>query len=173
MKRTNGDERTLLLLSDEHRAEWIRLERVSKTGGTVDGWVNVISLIASVVLAVSAVLAFVGSPFSVLFFVLAGVTLFVFFAGEAISTPLERRARARAEARMRELRWLARDAPVRRGPARSGATSAPDDGTNWKKYPVTGVYDPETYRARGGRSTASGMAAWGIEDYETYRSNIE
>ena len=47
------------------------------------------------------------------------------------------------------------------------------DGTG-RRYPVTdGYYNPDLYRERGGYSTYQAMERWNIDDYDTYKSNIE
>lgn len=170
MNRNAEDERTLHYLSDEHRTEWKRLEFRSKTGGTLVAWITILSLVASAVLALATVLALM-NPLTGEFIVLGIATVIVFLGGDALSKPLARRAKSRAGSRMQALRELARTSPVHRTAEAPGRSDC-NDGTNWARYPVTGTYNPELYHARGGRSTATGMANWGV-DYETYRSNIE
>lgn len=58
-----------------------------------------------------------------------------------------------------------------------GRTRRPDwdgDGTdNGRTYPVTGgMYDPDLYRSRGGRNTFERMQRYGIDDYDTYKTNV-
>ncbi len=173
MPRNAAHEQAPPRLSDEHRAEWNRLEGTSRAGGALDGWVTFGSLVASAILALAA-LSSMSEPLFGQFIVLCVATVIVFFGGHAIGQRLHRRAIAKAEARMRELRELARTSPVSRfRPDQSGGHSNDyNDDTDWAKYPVTGTHNPELYRARGGRETATGMATWGV-DYETYRSNIE
>lgn len=174
MKRSVKDEQTLLLLSDEHRAEWKRLERISRSGGALESWISIVSFIASVALAPSTVLSLALDPLSGQFIILGAVTVAVFFGGPALARLLGQRAKARAQVRMSELREVARKFPVMRPRQNQSSERSNDynDGTNYKKYPVTGTYNPTLYHERGGRSTAAAMANWGV-DYETYRSNIE
>lgn len=49
-----------------------------------------------------------------------------------------------------------------------------DDGTdNGRTYPVTGgMYDPDLYRSRGGRTTFEKMQRYGVDDYDTYKTNV-
>ena len=40
-----------------------------------------------------------------------------------------------------------------------------------RNYPVTGSYNPQLYKERGGRATAASMDAWGFDDHYTYERN--
>ena len=100
--------------------------------------------------------------------VVAAVISGVWFFGTMIYAAVSQtRRRRHARAGMQAL--LAAVPP----PAQRQSRGYDHDGSDWGRYPVTGTYNPELYRERGGRATAQGMATWGIDDYDTYRSNIE
>lgn len=108
-------------------------------------------------------------PWVIAWCVAFGLVLF----GGLFAAPLAE-ALTRKRLRLRRAELLA--AAASRVPDPRTRRPAPDDwhdDADWGRYPVTGVYDPATYYARGGRSTARAMQAWGDIDYETYRSNIE
>lgn len=109
------------------------------------------------------------APWVVLWAVVFSVALFGGLFAAALTDTLTRK-----RMRLRRAELLAAAAARIPDPrARGRESDDRDSGVNWSKYPVTGVYDPQTYYERGGRSTARAMQAWGDIDYETYRSNIE
>lgn len=161
---------TLSRLDDIDRAEFERLDKVLAAKGSGSGaFLLLAAWIAAGVVALCAAGEFFARGYAAsvtLFAVAAGVAL----AGYLLSKIADASSVRRATRRQSELREKAHEHPYI--PARAERQNSVDDGTNWKKYPVTGVYDPAKYYARGGRSTARAMDAWGV-DYETYRSNIE
>lgn len=99
----------------------------------------------------------------------AGIVLFGGLITTGILGHRARRAIRRDQARIVEAAAARVAGPPQ--PAEDGGEHDPH--VNWKKYPVTGRYDPATYYERGGRSTARGMAASGVDDADVYRSNVE
>ncbi|NUU18475.1 hypothetical protein HP550_14555 [Cellulomonas humilata] len=62
----------------------------------------------------------------------------------------------------------------RPGSAPSGSSSSGGGYSSGQSYPVTdGMHDPVTYSHRGGYDTFGRMEAFGIDDYETYKNNVE
>lgn len=161
---------TLSRLDDVDRAEYERLDKVLAAKGSGSGaFLLLAAWIAAGVVALCGAGEFFAKGYAAsltLFAVAAGVA----FVGYILEKIVDASDVRRAKRRQTELREKAHEHPY--VPARVERNRGVDDGTNWKKYPVTGVYDPATYYARGGRSTARAMDAWGV-DYETYRSNIE
>lgn len=107
----------------------------------------------------------------------------VLFLGFAIGAGVELFFRWREDRkdRIRTVKAEEKDVtaePRAEGAARDGGEYARDAGfgVDYRLYPVTGSYDPEKYRERGGRHTAQSMQTWGIEHYEDYediRANLE
>jgi len=159
-------------LNDADRAEHERLTKSLKTPGTLTGlllqgaaWVTAAIL---VIQAADDLLRHKAASTALTLVIVAGVIL---GAATLVGKTLTYSATRRDEKRLKELEVKSHDEPY--FPPKQNPRGSSNDGTNWARYPVTGTYNPELYYERGGRSTAGGMAAWGIDDYDTYRSNIE
>ena len=171
----NPTQLAIAAMTDEERAEYRRLKggvgqhRFSITAKIYAGTgVAVIAATVGVVLSIAATQGTGAWP--TFWFVIWVVSFFGGLLAAAIAdTVVKRRSRRRAELLAAAAARLP-DPRTHRGGVPAGAR---DDGTDWRRFPVTGVYDPATYRERGGRSTARAMQAWGDIDYQTYRSNID
>lgn len=94
--------------------------------------------------------------------------LFLALAVTALVILVRRRRQARDA-----MAGLLRDHAPRPTPSRNSQDPSGTGPANYRRFPVTGTYNPELYYERGGRETARGMAASGIDDYETYRTNMD
>jgi hypothetical protein len=162
-------------LDDADRTEYEYLyRRVTSGRSPASSALRALAWITAIVLLVIAAIEFWNRPTSPTIVGLIVAAVAVLGVGLAASVLLERADRTAGERRQAELEQKAKRSPYFPPSDPSWDTSSRDDrGVDWARYPVTGAYDPDLYRARGGRSTAHGMKIWGIDDYESYRSNIE
>lgn len=160
-------------MTDEERAEYDRLKRAHDRPGphiVTKIYIATGIVVAGVTAAVVLTIISTGGTgfWPTFWFVTWCVCAFGGLLAAAVASTVSKRRHGR---RAELLATAASRLPDPRTPAEPGVAS--ERGVDWSRYPVTGVYDPQAYYERGGRSTARAMQAWGDIDYETYRSNIE
>jgi len=171
----NPTQLAIAAMTDEEREEYHQVgDMVGRTWIPIEVKIVAWSVGAVVLLSAAMVPALlaIGGRDDAAIIVCAVIWGAVFLGGLISAGVIGSRSRKRMRLRRAEL-LAAASSRIPDPRTRRRASDDRDDGTNWSKYPVTGVYDPQTYYERGGRSTARAMQAWGDIDYETYRSNIE
>lgn len=144
-------------------AVWVHANEYGSPG--YQGWQSLMWGLCAAVM--SAVFVFIGAPSVVEFFADRRPQPWLDEWLDSVDYAARVAKREEARAHLTKQR-LAQEA------LRQSRGSSIGDNSAGRSYPVTaGEYDPVLYAQRGGRDTYHRMRASGIDDYETYKNNVE